>query len=204
MRCLDLFCGGGGASMGYFQAGYDDVTGVDIEPQPHYPFRFILGDALEYVRLYGSQYDLIHASPPCQKYSVTSNLWGREYPDLLHVTRECLVNTGRAWVIENVTGAPFMWAIQLCGAMFGLRTYRHRLFECSQLILAPPHPEHKYRVAKCGRRPNDGEYMSVVGKFIGVDLAREIMGIDWMIGRELSQAIPPVYTEFVGSQLLSV
>ena len=104
-RLLDLFCGAGGAAMGYYRAGFD-VVGVDIKPQPRYQFEFHQGDALEYCAAHGYEFDVIHASPPCQAYSVTRSIHGNEYPDLVAVTRAALQATGKPWVIENVVGAP--------------------------------------------------------------------------------------------------
>ena len=127
-RLLDLFCKAGGGAMGYVRAGFE-VIGVDIKPQPHYPFEFHQGDAMTYP-LEG--FDAYHASPPCQRYSRTKSLHpGCKYPDLLAQTRNLLIATGKPWVIENVVGAPFQHWIMLCGMMFGLRTYRHRRFETS-------------------------------------------------------------------------
>ncbi len=230
-RLLDLFCKAGGASMGYHRAGFD-VTGVDIEPQKHYPFTFVQADALEYVAAHGHEYAAIVASPPCQGYSRMRHLpWlkDRVYPLLIEPTRDALIATGRPWVIENVEGAPLQDAITLCGTMFGLKMYRHRVFETSFFLLAPPHAKHRVTIGR-GRMLNDraganpdgwvslpskgrgsplnglrgnGEFITVAGHFSGIALARQAMGIDWMNRDELSQAIPPVYTEFVGAALLA-
>lgn len=202
MRLLDLFCGAGGAAMGYHRAGFDEIVGVDIKPQKHYPFTFVLGDALEYCRLHGAEFDAIHASPPCQCYSVTQNIWHNQakHPDLVVPTREALIATGRPYVIENVPGAPLVNPIVLCGAMFGLHVYRHRLFESNTLLLAPSHVRHVAR-ASYGRRPKADEFYTITGHFADVVGARMAMGIDWMTRDELSQAIPPAYTEHIGKQL---
>lgn len=204
-RLLDAFCGAGGAARGYQMAGFH-VTGVDIKPQPRYAGDvFVQGDALEYVREHGHEFEAIHASPPCQAFTSLQGRWGREYPDLVAATRAALVATGKPYVIENVAGAPLLNPLMLCGSMFGLRVIRHRLFECAPSIHFGPaacsHPR-----GAVGRRGHlgDREWMTVTGHFSDVAKARRAMGIDWMTARELAQAIPPAYTEFIGRQLLAV
>jgi hypothetical protein len=128
VRLLDLFSGAGGAAVGYARAGFE-VVGVDIEPQPNYPFEFHQADALEFCREHGHEFDAIHASPPCQAYTPLRAVHGKDYPDMLAATREALEATGLPWVIENVPGAPINSGIFLCGTMFDLRVYRHRWFE---------------------------------------------------------------------------
>lgn len=202
-RLLDLFCKAGGASMGYHRAGFQ-VTGVDIEPQPNYPFTFHRGDALAYLIEHGEEFDAIAASPPCQAHSMAQRIQGREHRDFIREVRSLLRALGRPYVIENVPGAPLHNPFTLCGAMFpGLRTYRHRLFESNLPIVVPAEPEHLVPTTKMGRPPRDGEFMHVVGNFSGVAAAREAMGIDWMTRDELREAIPPAYTEFIGRQLLA-
>lgn len=200
MRLLDLFCKAGGASMGYHRAGFD-VTGVDIEPQPRYPFAFVQGDALAYVAAHGHEYDAIAASPPCQAFTRLTNVQQGPYPDLVAATRGALAATGRPYVIENVPGAPLIEPIMLCGTMFGLKVYRHRLFECSFFLLSPPHGRHRARFPHAGRGPSEDGWISVAGNFIGAEAARAAMGIDWMVRNELAQAIPPAYTAFIGAAL---
>ncbi len=201
---LDLFCGAGGAAMGYHRAGFD-VIGVDIKPQPRYPFRFEQTDALEFLREGRARLAVaIHASPPCQAYSNAQRIRGREHPDLIAQVRELLHDADIPFVIENVVGAPLIFPIEFCGAMFPpLRVYRHRLFESDVPLFAPAHPEHIAPLRKMGRAPRDGEFMHVVGNFSGVKRAREAMGIDWMTRDELREAIPPIYTEYIGRQLLT-
>lgn len=204
MRLLDLFCGAGGAAMGYYRAGFDDIVGVDIKPQPRYPFAFVRADALEYLAEHGHEFDAIHASPPCQRYSSLKSKTTREWPDLIDPTRHGLIASGRPWVIENVMPAPLRHGVVLCGSMFGLRTHRHRRFETSFLILQPTlHIGKSPRTTTKARRKDfaDGCFISVtgdVGSYVGVPA----MGIDWMTGNELSEAIPPAYTEYVGRHLL--
>lgn len=209
---LDLFCGAGGAAVGYHRAGFD-VFGVDIAPQPHYPFDFVQDDAVAYLARYGRYFDVIHASPPCQAYSVTSGMpKHREYPKLIETIRDALIVTGRPYVIENVMGAPLHTVIVLCGAMFGLRVYRHRSFESSHMIFQPGHVPHipgqlgGYRKGLLPRKaPRDWDgFITVAGNNFYLDAARRAMGIDWMQRSELAEAIPPAYTEYIGAQLINI
>jgi DNA (cytosine-5)-methyltransferase 1 len=219
MRLLDLFCGAGGCAVGYHRAGFTEIVGVDNRPQKRYPFAFVQADALEYVRDHGKEFDAIHASPPCQRYtraSFTNDNRGK-HPDLLGPTRELLKRTGLPWVIENVPGAPLEgWPIQLCGLMFGLKVFRHRWFESSLFIMSLPHPTHFGKVigkdgmccvvghgGGCSRRMRSQVLRHGAG---GQQTKADWVlatGIDWMTRNEMSQAIPPAYTEFVGRQLLS-
>ena len=205
MRLLDLFCGAGGAAMGYYRAGFDDITGVDIASQPNYPFEFVLGDALEYVTEHGAEFDVIHASPPCQAYSMAGQQWraeGREYPDLVAETRRLLIETGKPYVIENVPGAPLINPTVLNGAYFGKNLRRTRWFETSFVIpffLLPKEGPSRF---KMGRKPRASDPVVPVGHFSGVDRAKQVMEIDWMTQGELAQAIPPAYTEFIGRQII--
>lgn len=232
-RLLDLFCGGGGAAMGYYRAGFE-VFGVDNDPKPlrHYPFEHVCADALDYLAEHGAEYDAIHASPPCQGYTALKAMWNaRQYPDLVAPTRERLTASGLPWVIENVVGAPLQHAVILCGSMFqlgceGAELRRHRLFETSFPTTSPCSCQHgwsgresatvgvyghaggysaRQRYCTIGvygghgrdrRRRKNGEHFSTTAR-------REAMGIDWMTGEELSQAIPPAYTEFIGNTLMA-
>lgn len=214
-RLLDLFCGAGGAAAGYYNAGFE-VVGVDCKPQPNYPFAFIQADALAYLSTgAGRGYDCVHASPPCQAYSKGAGMAGTRHlhPDLIDPVRQLLVAIGLPWVIENVeqagtTGGALDASLLLCGTMFGLGVFRHRLFETSFLVMQPEHPPHRGRVG-------DGRYVTVAGnaggssrrdgwKNGGVADWRRAMGIDWMTGRELAQAIPPAYTHHIGRHLINV
>ena len=209
MKLLDLFCGAGGAAMGYYRAGFDEIVGVDNRPQKNYPFTFVLGDALEYVALHGQEFDAIHASPPCQKYMQCGMMWKSRdgYPDLLPDTRAALEATGVAWVIENVPGAPMYPAFTLCGSMLGLGVRRHRHFESPMVAYAliPPHKHSKpitgvygHCHGRGGARRSGSRPMLPSSKEVW---AKE-MGIDWMTAAEITQAIPPAYTEFIGKQLI--
>ena len=212
-RLLDLFCCQGGASMGYHRAGFE-VVGVDKDPQPRYPFEFVQADALEYLAEHGHEFDAIHASPPCQAHTKAQRIMGNEHEDFIPRTRLMLyglnwhrsINLGLPpvpWVIENVPDSPLLNPVVLCGAMFGIGTYRHRLFESNRELKAPEHPEHIARHAKMGRPPKDGEFMHIVGNFSGVEQARQIMGMPWANRDGLREAIPSVYTEWIGTQLLA-
>ena len=197
MRLLDLFSGAGGAAMGYYRAGFTDITGVDNRPMPRYPFKFIQADALEYLAEHGHEYDVIHASPPCQAFTRARLIYGREHPDLLTPTRELLVQTGKPWVIENVPGAPMRPDIVICGSIFGQpRLKRHRWFELSNPIL--------HLLPPC--QHDNGNIISVFGHgghiYHGKWEWEEVMGIDWMTKAELAQAIPPAYTEWIGRRLI--
>lgn len=202
MRLLDLFCSAGGAAMGYFRAGFTEIVGIDIKPQPRYPFTFIQGDALAPpVRL--SYFDAIHASPPCQKYSWSAKRWKNiERLDLIEPTRTILRESGKPFIIENVREAPLVDPILLCGEMFGLKVLRHRLFECNPAVPRLVHYRHWGGV-------KTGHYVTVAGH--GGDNIKgngsrkhkqSAMGIDWMTDEELNEAIPPAYTEWIGRQLI--
>lgn len=208
MKLLDLFCCQGGASAGYEAAGWD-VTGVDLSPQPRYerrfPGRFVQGDAIEFVREHGPEFDAIHASPPCQAYSLTQRIQGREHPDLIGKTREALEASGRPWVIENVVEArgELRDPVTLCGAAFGLRTYRHRLFEAGGGLdlVQPDHASHTARTVKMGRPLKAGDWYHAVGNFSGVEQVRTDMGVDWMTRDGIRECIPPAYARWVGERL---
>lgn len=206
-RLLDLFCGAGGAGMGYVRAGFE-VVGVDIAPQPRYPFEFHQGDALEFVQAHGREFDVIHASPPCQGYSACRFLpqnAGNVYALLIDAVRAELRSSGKPFVIENVSGAPLETPVILEGRMFGLKVLRKRLFECSPYLLAPPiAPMKKRKYVADISEFERGQYgfVGVYGQRFSVPVAREAMGIDWMTRDELAQAIPPAYTEFIGHEIL--
>jgi DNA (cytosine-5)-methyltransferase 1 len=202
-RLLDLFCCQGGASVGYMRSGFE-VVGVDIDPQPRYPFEFHQADALKFALEHHTEYDAFHASPPCQAHTNAQRIQGNNHPDFIAATRALFELIGKPWVIENVPGAPLANPVELCGAMFsGLSTYRHRLLESNVPLVVQYHPAHAARTAKMGRQPADGEFMHVVGNFSGVEKGRAAMGIDWMTRDGLREAIPPIYSEHIGRQLLA-
>ena len=213
-RLLDLFCGAGGAAMGYHRAGFD-VVGVDIKPQPHYPFEFEQMDALKWLRVFlldGPIYrkiDAIHASPPCQLFSAYQRANKRQgkHLNLIPETRELLRATGLPYVIENVPGAPLEDPQMICGVSVGLEVRRHRLFETSFPLMTPACACGGWMPAKFNRgsrhiRPNDRRTVAVGEWRIPLDVQQRAMGIDWMGLPELSQAIPPTYTELIGHQLM--
>lgn len=236
-KLLDTFCKAGGAGMGYHQAGFE-VIGVDIEPQKNYPFEFIQADALEFIVQHGHEFDVIHASPPCQIHStMTKGRWAdrlKEHINLIPQTRKSLIISGKPYVIENVEGAraELRTPLMLCGTMFDLRARngaqlrRHRYFECTPTIAFSPfvcshekqpaigvygggqHPLRKQCVKKnatIGVYGSTGGQSSRDGKsFYGIEDRRIAMGIDWMTGKELNQAIPPAYTKWIGEQFISI
>jgi DNA (cytosine-5)-methyltransferase 1 len=202
---LDLFSGAGGAGMGYYRAGFD-VLGVDIKPQPRYPFRFIQGDALDVLATLDlSQFAAVHGSPPCHDH-VRTFVQKNDTGWLLAATRAALEPTGLPWVIENVPGAPMRADYQLCGCMFGLPLLaRERWFETSWqgFEMRPPchHPEHPVTVTGNGIPSRSWWYGRVDGREY-YRLSRAAMGIGWMTKAELVQAIPPAYTEHIGGFLM--
>jgi len=197
--------------MGYSRAGFE-VVGVDIAPQKHYPFEFHQADALEYLAEHGREFDVIHASPPCQRFSVGVPQEIRErYPDLIEATRTLLVKAGIPYIIENVPRAPLVIALMLCGSMFNLQSSRgttlrrHRVFETpwfSGLTLTCKH-EPGNTITVTGNGTTSGN-RKTLGRNVPTSEMREVMGIDWMNRDELSEAIPPAYTEWIGRQLLKV
>lgn len=216
---LDLYSCAGGAARGYADAGFE-VVGVDIEPQPRYPFCFEQGDALEVLRrlLAGgtvagyelADFDAIHASPPCQldcAYRRRGSGVGDGYPDLIAPTRELLEQTRLPFVIENVVGARgrLRNPVMLCGSSFGLDVRRHRLFESNVPLLVPPcdHSWQTPRFPAATNRAENSRCTVEIGVWrIPLEVQQQAMGIDWMTLRELSEAIPPAFTEHIGAQLL--
>ncbi|MDE2439219.1 MAG: DNA cytosine methyltransferase [Patescibacteria group bacterium] len=205
-RLLDLYCGGGGASFGYELAGFE-VTGVDINQQPNYVGEFVCDDAITFLLEFGHEFDAIHASPPCQQYSKSTSdhrTRGITYPDLVAPTREALISVGKPYVIENVPGAPLEEPILLCGTMFSIPTYRHRIFECSFPISAPHHPIHVAKTNKIGKRPKADEFIEYIGHFPGKDIVAKFTGLSWLTTQQLAQSIPPQYTRYIGRRILEL
>jgi site-specific DNA-cytosine methylase len=209
VKLLDLFCGAGGAGKGYMDAGFD-VTGVDIEPQPDYPGRFIQGDAIAFLANHGHEYQAIHASPPCQASSALTKGTnkGREYLKLIPATRALLALHDVPTVIENVQGSDLRRDLTLCGEMFGLGVIRHRYFETSGFTALPlEHVKHRGRVA--GWRHgvlHEGPYFQVYGaggKKGTVAEWQVAMGIFHTSNRKsIAESIPPQYARFVGGQIM--
>lgn len=193
-RLLDLFCGAGGAAMGYHRAGFE-VVGVDITPQPNYPFKFHLADAMASLTFPLDGFDAIHASPPCQHAARVTAWRGNRsnHENLIPATRERLIAVGLPYVIENVPEAELHASFVLCGSMFGLPIRRHRHFETNWtdgglLDLEP-----------CRHRPSDLAF-----EHKGERAYTDAMGCEWMTNLEGRQAIPPTMTEHIGHQLMQV
>lgn len=206
-RLLDLFCGAGGVSRGYAEAGFE-VSGIDLRPQPNYPYEFLQADALEYLDTHGPMvgFDAIHASPPCQAFTAYRRRGagvGDSYPDLIAKTRRLLRATGLPYIIENVPGAPLDNPTQLCGSSFGLDVRRHRLFETNWPLLVPPcnHSWQTPRFPQATNRTNQRRTVEVGVWRIPLETQQRAMGIDWMTREELSEAIPPAYTRYIGGEL---
>lgn len=214
-RLLDLFCGAGGAGMGYHLAGFD-VVGVDYKRQPRYPFEFIHANSFKYLATADlSSFDAIHASPPCQHYlslDAVNKTLGRTttHPDYIGKIRKRLADTGLPYVIENVVGSPLRRPIRVCGTSFHLPLQRHRLFESNLRIRGTACAHELFTERRYwsgfylpdGTRPR-ATVVQVYGNGGNREMWSAAMGIDWMTDRELAQAIPPAYTKFVGRQLLS-
>lgn len=215
MRILDLYCGAGGAAMGYHLAGFE-VVGVDVEPQPHYPFDFIQADALAVLKrglphdfyTLAESFDAIHASPPCQEFTVYRNARpgaAPRWPNLIPQTRELLETSGLPWVMENVPGAPLMNPIRLCGTSFGIPVRRHRLFESNFPLEGVPCNHSAFterRFPGSSNRPN-GRTVCNVGEYrVPLAVQKQCMEIDWDVTlHELSEAVPPAYTTHIGEQI---
>lgn len=219
MKILDLFCKAGGGGFGYSLAGFE-VVGVDIVQQPHYPFTFVQMDALEFLRTQDlSEFDAIHASPPCQRYSRCKALaearnrghYG-DHPDMIPITREYLQKTGKPYVIENVVGADLKNPISLSGTQFDyLYTQRKRLFESNISLKEPDRKPIKKKTPSAGWGFGEDGFISICGsggvrgmnsRQIPLYWGFALGGIDWMNREELAEAIPPAYTEFIGKQLI--
>ena len=208
-RLLDLFCCAGGAGRGYADAGFE-VVGVDLSPQPNYPFEFHQSDALTFLTEHWREFDAIHGSPPCQASTALTKGTnaGRIYPNLIPATRELFAKLPLPTVIENVQGSDLRRDLVLCGEMFGLKVIRHRYFELSWRAPQPAHKPHRGRVA--GWRHGtwyDGPYFAVYGQGGGkgtVQQWQEAMGMPWTSDRkELAEAIPPAYTKYIGDHLMA-
>lgn len=211
-RLLDLCCGAGGAAMGYHRAGFE-VVGIDKDDQPHYPFEFHRDDALEVLRAavhgqspYG-RIDAFHASWPCQGFSAYRRIGrgvGDGYPDLVTPGRPLLEVSGLPWVMENVEGSPVRPLVKLCGSPFGLDVQRHRWFETNVPMMSPPcvHGIWKPRFPQATNRKNLRRTVEIGVWRIPLPVQQAAMGIDWMTLDELTEAIPPAYTEYVGRALL--
>jgi DNA (cytosine-5)-methyltransferase 1 len=221
-RLLELFSCASGAGEGYRHAGFD-LIGVDIEPQPNYPrpAEFIQADALDVLRdkTFVAGFDAIHASPPCQAYSNLNAYNHKTYPDLIAPVRELILESGLPYVIENVEAAAseLKDPVMLCGPLFGLKVYRHRLFETNWPLAASSEPKHLWLCARNGYLPTpERPFMTITGgkhSRAWQNAACDAMDMPWIkvpaggdtkLGiREVCEAIPPAYTEFIGAALLA-
>lgn len=222
MKVLDLFCGEGGASLGYANAGFE-VFGVDNDPKrlKRYPFEHLPADAMEYLYEHGDEFDFIHASPPCQGYSIaTSALPDRleRYDRMIPALRDLLVATNKPYVIENVYNArtEMVEPQMLCGRMFGLSaidtdgTYlvmdRHRMFETNWDFVAPEHPKHDRKLQVAGsyggaRRDKVEARKERKGGYVpAFEVQQKLLGITHMSEKGMWLSIPPVYSQFIGNQ----
>jgi len=217
-KLLDLFCGSGGAAMGYYRAGFD-IVGVDNAPQPDYPFEFHQGDAIKYLEAHSGSFDAVHASPPCQAYSTgvvsRSSKWnhtkGKDEPALIGEVHARLEELDLPWVIENVMGARAHMpepSFVLCGSMFDRPIPRHRVFASNIGVTAPEHPNCR-GLAKRSAAEFGWDYrdMSVTGKGRRAGTSERwsfLLGIYWPMRQHgLAEAIPPTYTEFIGRELMA-
>lgn len=207
IKILDLFSGCGGCALGYHQGftelGFSPIiTGIDINPQPNYPYKFIQCDALRYLSVVNNDdFDLIHASPPCQGYSMTQVLHKKDYPKMIPILRTHFRHRNMKYIIENVEGAKseMINPVLICGLMVGMPMIRHRLFETNLEIDQPAHPKHILKSTPMGRhhKPNT-YYPSPCGNFPQFDLIKEVMALPQAkIKREVAQAIPPAYTRLI-------
>ena len=208
MRLLDLYCGAGGAAEGYARAGFN-VLGVDLLPQPEYPFAFVQGDALAYLEQHWMEFDAVHASPPCQASSTLTkgtNDGGRGHVDQVPTVRRTLAALPLPTIVENVKSASLRPDLTLCGAFFGLRTYRHRYFELSFDCPRPPHAPHVGYVDgwRHGRWMK-GTMVGVWGRGGGKGSVadwQEALDTPWIRSRKgLVNAIPPAYTSWIGAAI---
>jgi DNA (cytosine-5)-methyltransferase 1 len=208
MKLLDLFCGVGGASVGYARAGFE-VHGVDLKHGKRYPFTYLRADALAVLNddEFIQQFDVIHASPPCQTHSITKHLRNAQGKstsklDLIPETRAALIASGKPYIIENVIGSPLIDPIMLCGSGFDLRVRRHRLFE-SNMPIVGNRCDHKKQGRPIGIYGSLRDEIPKGGKTAdSIEQAREAMGMPWAIWSELVEAIPPAYTQYIGNQLI--
>ena len=207
MKLLDLFCGVGGASVGYARAGFE-VHGVDLKHGKRYPYTYTRADVLDVLQddNFIQQFDVIHASPPCQTHSITQHLRNAQGKttskiDLIPETRAALIASDKPYIIENVPGSPLINPIQLCGSSFGLKVRRHRLFE-SNMPLEGSVCNHKLQGRPVGVYGSLNDEIPKGGKTAAtIDEARDAMGMPWAIWTELVEAIPPAFTEYLGGQI---
>lgn len=203
LKALDLFCGAGGASCGLERAGFE-VVGVDHVDQPAYPYRFVQMNAMDAPLGWLSGFDLVWASPPCQAFTAYQRRKRhvRPAPNLIPRVRALLQRAGVPYIIENVPGAPLQDSVQLCGSSFGLDVRRHRIFETTFPVLAPEcaHQWQTPRFPPASNRRNRRCTVEVGVWRIPLEVQQRAMGIDWMTREELSQAVPPAYSEHLARE----
>jgi DNA (cytosine-5)-methyltransferase 1 len=214
-NALIVYSGQAGEAAGYVRAGFN-VLCTDLYEQPRCPFPFVRMSALDAIEKYWRWAQLLAGGPVCKAYSKTARIHNAGHPTQIPETRKAMVATGKPYVIENVEDAlpELIDPVMLCGQSFGLRTYRHRLFE-SNVTLTQPRPtepprdpepcgfDHLHKVAKMGRPIPDGEFYHAVGHFSGVELVRKDMGVPWMSREGINQCIPPAYSEYIGHQVMA-
>lgn len=211
MRMLDLFCGAGGAAMGYHRAGFDEIVGVDIMPQPHYPFTFIQADAMTFPL---DGFNAIHASPPCQEYSALRNMKTHQYAAVLPQMRERLITAGVPWIMENVPQAPMLQSVMICGTALGIPVRRHRLFDSSHFLYPAGPCRHSlddinvyghgaWNYHQRGEKQSHWQRKASNQSPVGIAVARLAFDTPWMTQAETAECIPPAYTEWLGRQLIS-
>lgn len=201
LRILDLFCGEGGAAMGYRKAGFE-VVGVDNVDMPRFPFEFHQADALKFLRAHHKEFDAFHASPPCKAHSIAQRIHKRDHECFIARTRRALRKTDKPYVIENTPLSPLKNFIELSGGTFGLRVIRRRLFESNFYIKEPPRFSYSRGCTNSHRGlSTGGEYICVAGHNFLIEEAREAMEINWMGQQGIAQAVPPAYTRYISRYL---
>lgn len=210
-RLLDLFCGAGGAAMGYHRAGFDEIVGIDIEPQPDYPFTFICRDVFDPSHRGWHNFDLVHASPPCQAYTPMTNRNGSDAPRLIGLLRDLLRGMEiSAWVIENVRGAPLEYPLELTGEMFNLPVHRPRLFELGRWFALQPAKPRRQKDAVAVYGKPDGRLLwersdgSELRAWDSLEDGQQALEVPWITSwHGVREAIPPAYTQYIGEQYLA-
>lgn len=215
IKLLDLCCKAGGAARGYelaaIELGYKiEITGIDIEPQPNYPYKFIQADAVDYILKNSHKYTHFHASPPCQPYSVSTARFrqaGKVYRDILEEITEQMYKTNKPGIIENVMPSPVRPDIILRGDSFGLKILKSRKFECVNWFSMKPILKKKIGSVKAGDfalcigngqlKVTNGIKFKIPGNSI-LEVWSYAMGINWMTIHEMAEAIPPAYTHYLG------
>lgn len=205
MQLLDLYCCQGGAAAGYYEAGFTTIVGVDINPQPHYPYDFVQADALTYFEDNNEQFDAFHASPPCQAFVALSKLnAANPHKDFLTPTIERFSKIIRPYVIENVMSAPMNHNLMLCGSSFGLQVRRHRKF-LSNVFIPQPLCDHRGQgtpIGVYGKFTRNKGYLYGRQAHNKEEASTAMGGLPWMTCKGIAEAIPPAYTAYIGRYLI--